>query len=120
MTVTLILFFVTFFNLELSHFNSSSTKAYRHCISCERNSSYNFTHMVLKRYMSFCEDLKMCMRFGCIHLIFFVICLQFVLSHSFLFFVFLFVCLFFLFFFLGGGGVGWRGAQLQSTKTCRH
>ena len=33
-------------------------------VLCERNSSYNFIPILLKRYRCFCQGLKMCMTFG--------------------------------------------------------
>ena len=42
-------YFCHFFrSLNLVIFGSTSTKAYRHWVSCERNSSYNFSWILLK------------------------------------------------------------------------
>ena len=40
-------------------------KAFRHCVSYKRNSSYSFNQIFLKLCRSFCQGLKMCMMFGC-------------------------------------------------------
>ena len=36
-----------FRSLNLISFASTFTKAYRHCVSCQNNFSYNFTHIFL-------------------------------------------------------------------------
>ena len=38
---------------------------YRHCVSCKRNSLYNFGWILLRLCMCFCQGLKMCMTFDC-------------------------------------------------------
>ena len=42
-------------------------KAFIHWVSCERNSSYNFSRifLFLKLCRCYCRGLKMCMTFGC-------------------------------------------------------
>ena len=50
----------------------TSTKAYRHWISCERTSSYNFSWIFIKLCRCFCHGLQMCMRLGCNSQIIFV------------------------------------------------
>ena len=55
--------FVTFFrNLNLVIFGLTSTKTFRHWVSCERNSYYSFSRILLKLCRCFCQDLKMCMQ----------------------------------------------------------
>ena len=51
-------------SLNLVIFESTSTKAYRHWVSCERN-YYSFSFVLLKLYRCLCQGLKMCMMFGC-------------------------------------------------------
>ena len=46
-------------------FRHFGLKAFRHCVSCERNSSYSFSWIYLKLCRCFCQGLKMCMTFGC-------------------------------------------------------
>ena len=77
--------FVTFLQFDLClFFSSTSTKAYRHWVTCEHKSSYNFTHIVLKFCRCFCQGLMICMRFDYMnHKIIFVTFLQFELSHFF-------------------------------------
>ena len=59
--------------------NLSVLAACRHCVSCEGNSSYNFTQIFFffKLCICFCECLKNCMRFGCNPHIIYVTFLQF-------------------------------------------
>ena len=46
-------------------FCSTSTKICRHWVSCEFNSSYNFSWIFFKLCRCFCQGLNMCMTFGC-------------------------------------------------------
>ena len=49
---------------NLNFFGLTSTKAYFHWVTCERNFSYNFSQIFLKLCRWFCQGLKMCMAFG--------------------------------------------------------
>ena len=51
-------------SLNLVIFGSTSARAYRHWVSCERN-FYSFSRVLLKLYRCLCQGLKMCMMFGC-------------------------------------------------------
>ena len=54
-----------FRSLKLVIFGSTSTKAYRLWVSCERNFSYNSQIFFFLICRCFCQSLKMCMSFNC-------------------------------------------------------
>ena len=55
------LFFVTFHSFNVVIFGSTSTKAYRHWVSCESKSHYNLCQIFLKLCRCFSQGLTMCM-----------------------------------------------------------
>ena len=67
-----IFFCYIFRSFNIVFFARLLTKAYIHLVSCECNSSHNFSRILLKLCRCFCQGLRMCMTFAVILRLIFV------------------------------------------------